>query len=33
MMNFVTSDEYFYYTIRFQNLGTFTADFIRIEDA
>ncbi len=30
--DFVSSDEYFYYTIRFQNLGTFAADFIRIED-
>ncbi len=30
---FTASDEYLYYTIRFQNLGTFAADFVRIEDA
>ncbi|MGS2726318.1 DUF7619 domain-containing protein [Psychroserpens sp. BH13MA-6] len=29
---FVTSDEYLYYTIRFQNLGTAAATFIRIND-
>ncbi|WP_033961402.1 DUF7619 domain-containing protein [Psychroserpens jangbogonensis] len=31
--DFVTSDEYLYYTIRFQNLGTAEAVFVRIEDA
>ncbi|MCK8481468.1 DUF7619 domain-containing protein [Psychroserpens algicola] len=31
--DFVSSDEYLYYTIRFQNLGTAAATFIRIEDA
>ncbi|WP_407556291.1 choice-of-anchor L domain-containing protein [Winogradskyella sp. 4-2091] len=30
--DFVTSDEYLYYTIRFQNVGTAEAIFIRIED-
>ena len=30
---FVTSDEWLYYTIRFQNLGTAEAIFVRIEDA
>ena len=30
--DFITSDEYLYYTIRFQNLGTAEAIFIRIED-
>ena len=30
--DFVTSDEYLYYTIRFQNMGTFPATFVRIED-
>jgi len=30
--DFVSSDEYLYYTIRFQNLGTFPATFVRIED-
>lgn len=30
--NFVVSDEYLYYTVRFQNLGTFAATFVRIED-
>ncbi|WP_298761325.1 T9SS type A sorting domain-containing protein [uncultured Psychroserpens sp.] len=30
--DFVASDEYFYYTIRFQNLGTAPATFVRIED-
>ncbi|MEM6515823.1 MAG: choice-of-anchor L domain-containing protein [Bacteroidota bacterium] len=29
---FSNSDEYLYYTIRFQNLGTFAAEFVRIED-
>ena len=29
---FVTSDQWLYYTIRFQNLGTFPATFVRIED-
>ncbi|MEM5566071.1 T9SS type A sorting domain-containing protein [Psychroserpens sp. AS72] len=31
--NFVVSDEWLYYTIRFQNLGTAAADFVRIDDA
>ncbi|MFD2914315.1 DUF7619 domain-containing protein [Psychroserpens luteus] len=31
--NFAASDEYLYYTIRFQNLGTAAADFVRIDDA
>lgn len=31
--DFSTSDEWLYYTIRFQNLGTAAAEFIRIEDA
>ena len=31
--DFVTSDEWLYYTIRFQNLGTAEAIFVRIEDA
>ena len=31
--NFAASDEYLYYTIRFQNLGTAAAEFVRIEDA
>ena len=30
--DFITTDEYLYYTIRFQNLGTADAIFIRIED-
>ena len=30
---FVTSDEWLYYTVRFQNLGTAEAIFVRIEDA
>ena len=30
--DFVTSDEWLYYTIRFQNLGTFFAQDVRIED-
>ncbi|WP_178983908.1 T9SS type A sorting domain-containing protein [Winogradskyella helgolandensis] len=30
--NFVTSDEYLYYTIRFQNVGTAEAITVRIED-
>ncbi len=30
---FSTSDEWLYYTIRFQNLGTAAAEFVRIEDA
>lgn len=30
--DFVASDEYLYYTIRFQNLGTAAAEFVRIED-
>lgn len=30
---FVSSDEWLYYTIRFQNLGTAAAEFVRIEDA
>ncbi|OUS00038.1 hypothetical protein A9Q86_11380 [Flavobacteriales bacterium 33_180_T64] len=30
--DFVVSDEYLYYTIRFQNLGTAAATFVRIED-
>lgn len=30
--DFITSDEYLYYTIRFQNVGTAEAIFIRIED-
>ncbi|WP_282031862.1 T9SS type A sorting domain-containing protein [Winogradskyella eximia] len=30
--DFVTSDEYLYYTIRFQNVGTAEAVFVRIED-
>ncbi|WP_081990170.1 T9SS type A sorting domain-containing protein [Psychroserpens sp. Hel_I_66] len=30
---FSTSDEWLYYTIRFQNLGTFFAETVRIEDA
>ncbi|WCO00742.1 T9SS type A sorting domain-containing protein [Psychroserpens ponticola] len=30
--DFSTSDEWLYYTIRFQNLGTAAADFVRIED-
>ena len=30
--DFVASDEYLYYTIRFQNLGTAPATFVRIED-
>ncbi|MDG5491488.1 T9SS type A sorting domain-containing protein [Psychroserpens sp. SPM9] len=30
--DFVVSDEYLYYTIRFQNLGTFPATYVRIED-
>ncbi|WP_299522134.1 choice-of-anchor L domain-containing protein [Winogradskyella sp.] len=31
--DFVSSDEYLYYTIRFQNIGTAEAIFVRIEDA
>ncbi|WP_299336841.1 T9SS type A sorting domain-containing protein [uncultured Psychroserpens sp.] len=31
--DFAASDEWLYYTIRFQNLGTFPATFVRIEDA
>lgn len=31
--DFVVSDEWLYYTIRFQNLGTAEAIFVRIEDA
>jgi hypothetical protein len=31
--DFVASDEWLYYTIRFQNLGTFPATFVRIDDA
>ncbi|WP_298901587.1 T9SS type A sorting domain-containing protein [uncultured Psychroserpens sp.] len=31
--DFAASDEYLYYTIRFQNLGTAAATFVRIEDA
>ena len=31
--DFVTSDEYLYYTIRFQNVGTADAITVRIEDA
>ena len=31
--DFITSDEWLYYTIRFQNLGTAEAIFVRIEDA
>lgn len=31
--DFVASDEYLYYTIRFQNLGTAAADFVKIDDA
>jgi hypothetical protein len=31
--DFVTSDQWLYYTIRFQNLGTFPATFVRIDDA
>lgn len=30
--DFATSDEWLYYTVRFQNLGTFPATFVRIED-
>ena len=30
--DFVVSDQWLYYTIRFQNLGTFPATFVRIED-
>ncbi|MBC2845687.1 DUF7619 domain-containing protein [Winogradskyella flava] len=30
--DFISSDEYLYYTIRFQNVGTAEAIFIRIED-
>lgn len=30
--NFITTDEYLYYTIRFQNVGTAEAIFVRIED-
>ena len=30
--DFVASDEWLYYTVRFQNLGTFPATFVRIED-
>ncbi|MEO1029918.1 MAG: choice-of-anchor L domain-containing protein [Bacteroidota bacterium] len=30
--DFVSSDEYLYYTIRFQNLGTAEAIFVRIDD-
>ncbi|WP_299112880.1 choice-of-anchor L domain-containing protein [uncultured Winogradskyella sp.] len=30
--DFVTTDEYLYYTIRFQNVGTAEAIFVRIED-
>ena len=30
--NFITTDEYLYYTIRFQNIGTAEAIFVRIED-
>ncbi|WP_299224672.1 T9SS type A sorting domain-containing protein [uncultured Psychroserpens sp.] len=30
--NFINSDEYLYYTIRFQNIGTAAASFVRIED-
>jgi hypothetical protein len=30
--DFITSDEYLYYTIRFQNVGTAEAIFVRIED-
>jgi len=31
--DFISSDEYLYYTIRFQNVGTAEAIFVRIEDA
>lgn len=31
--DFVVSDEWLYYTIRFQNLGTAPAELVRIEDA
>lgn len=31
--NFTASDEWLYYTIRFQNLGTFPATFVTIEDS
>ena len=31
--DFIVSNEYLYYTIRFQNVGTAEATFIRIEDA
>ncbi|MFT4804062.1 MAG: hypothetical protein ACI9YE_001260 [Psychroserpens sp.] len=31
--DFAASDQWLYYTIRFQNLGTFPATFIRIDDA
>lgn len=31
--DFLLSDEWLYYTVRFQNLGTAPAEFIRIEDA
>jgi len=31
--DFVASDQWLYYTIRFQNLGTFPAEFVRIDDA
>ena len=30
--DFVNSDNWLYYTVRFQNLGTFPATFVRIED-
>ncbi len=30
--DFITTDEYLYYTIRFQNVGTAEAIFVRIED-
>ncbi|WP_425076011.1 T9SS type A sorting domain-containing protein [Psychroserpens sp. S379A] len=30
--DFSTSDEWLYYTVRFQNLGTAAAEFVRIED-
>nr|WP_321243233.1 T9SS type A sorting domain-containing protein [uncultured Psychroserpens sp.] len=31
--DFAASDEWLYYTIRFQNLGTAAAEFVRIDDA
>lgn len=30
--DFITTDEYLYYTVRFQNIGTAEAIFVRIED-